>query len=1624
MEMFLTRSLENIQRDLNPKKSARLKESCVSTLELVKQVGVTPKSYKIDDIEQSDKVVNKLINTLKLACETGQAIIMSHALDCIEKLLAYGYIRPSMKDLENPERKLMDKVIKTIEECFDYDDANVQLQILKAFLTAVSSNHCNLHEQALLGAIRGCINVYLNSKSSVNQRTAKATLSQIINIVYQRYEQAAKEQLRVSSQPLGNHHDENPSELRGFSVSAARFSISSQPSNENKSESDADHQLEEKNEYIPNEDLPAVTEDIPDEVSDKHDPLPQISSTHQTVPITEEALNIAFFDCFSIFRFLCKLSMAELAAPVQSNSLDLRRKLLTMELLQLMVESTGPMLRINDNFIDNAIKKYLFISLLFNGVSPYTRVFRSSLELFNSLIFGFQDYLKNEIGVFFSKILLRILSSSNSSIKQKQTVLESLLKICNQPQTLVALFLNYDCNIDSADIFERTVNEISAISKTPRTYPLTIDESAVRILSLQCLVTILQSMVQWTQVLADEQQHHTEEHQREEHPAVLENSNSSSDLDNFTKQKHWKSQVEHGKKLFNFHPNKGLRYLFEIGHLKEDPVEVAKFFMSTEGLDLNKVGEYLGNIGNPFCKAVLYAYIDFQQFKFEDKDIYTALHQLLLGFRLPGESQKIDVIVEKFAERYYNDNKSNPNFLFRNADAVYLFAFHMVMLATDLHSTAIRHKMTKLEWIKNNSGLNDGTDFPVKFLEDIYDAISKNPLTTKEYYQIRASNLHHPGLLSPKQRMIQFHQESQLIVQKTQNFILEQLKIKAPFFKSNNIEHVKPMFEVCWCPVMAALSMNLENSQDDDLTIWNLCLDGYKCAIRVSSVFFMETERSAFVSSLSQCTLLSNRSEMKPKNIQAIKCLIQIAEQNGNYLQDSWYQVLSSISRLAKILAIAQSNPKFELPDPLHSPKTIRKNVNYVKRESLDFSVKLFEGLNATCVAENIDAEQIDKIFSKTVQLSDNAIVEFVKSLCRVSIEEVEHATPRTYSLQKLIEVAAFNMERIRFVWSRIWHNMAEHFQYVACHNNLKISMYAIDSLRQLSMKFLEKDELTNYHFQKDFLQPFEWIIVQNQAAPIRELVVQCLVQMVMARATNIKSGWKSIFFVFTFVGGESDKTIVFLVHNVIHNVVKENFALISSGFFVECVNCLVSLAKNRHFKIVSMQAVEALGTCAEYLAQGSVIPLGTPDDQGSVFTDNDQAQKCWFPILTGLAEVVNHPHVDVRTTALDVLFNTLERFGQLFSGSLWELIFRGVLLPIFNNVRSNEQGRKLQEDNEWLTSTCLHALTRLVTLFSNFFDRVSFFYRDFMILFVGCILQENQHLAFIGIDCLVQLISKNSTKWTSPMWNVIWTVFKYLIQANHCEELLTWGNQVPTETLRSNELYEDDSQENSLVRNELHSSQESSLDALLRELKRATSPKLRLYDVNVILGKLNVQIQLLTAIYDIASANLDILDLEHLALVFDCLESAHAFAYSANNTLQIWKTTGKSGIMKLMVKQESFSVHAYLGILFNLYASSSEDRAGFVEERLLEILKNIMQDFLAVDETPSNYPTLYSTSKVNIALQALKGLYELKDNQFQQHIPKFFKLLSDLVLVSNRNVRAQVKELFVRVGHLRKFVQ
>ena len=52
-------------------------------------------------------------------------------------------------------------------------------------------------------------------------------------------------------------------------------------------------------------------------------------------------------------------------------------------------------------------------------------------------------------------------------------------------------------------------------------------------------------------------------------------------------------------------PEKGIIFLCEQGFIGETPSEVAHFLITRKGLSKQMIGEYLGNLQNPFNQQVL-----------------------------------------------------------------------------------------------------------------------------------------------------------------------------------------------------------------------------------------------------------------------------------------------------------------------------------------------------------------------------------------------------------------------------------------------------------------------------------------------------------------------------------------------------------------------------------------------------------------------------------------------------------------------------------------------------------------------------------------------------------------------------------------------------------------------------------------------------------------------------------------------------------------------------------------------------------------------------------------------------------------------------------------------------------
>ena len=243
------------------------------------------------------------------------------------------------------------------------------------------------------------------------------------------------------------------------------------------------------------------------------------------------ALSVIQRDAFLVFRSLCKLSMKPLPDPLPSEeSIELRSKLLSLQLLYSIIQNSGAKFRSGEKFIW-AIRQYLCLSLLKNGarpptgasplppparplspsfpppltlaphssragVSPIASILQLSLDIFVTL----DPLLQGPPQVRDRRLLLEHPAphprDAELSGQQKLLVVQSLRVLVRDPQLIVDLFLNYDCDLEGKGIFSSMCDDLSRLSCTVHV-ETTEQDALLKTLALEMLVDITDSMVQW-----------------------------------------------------------------------------------------------------------------------------------------------------------------------------------------------------------------------------------------------------------------------------------------------------------------------------------------------------------------------------------------------------------------------------------------------------------------------------------------------------------------------------------------------------------------------------------------------------------------------------------------------------------------------------------------------------------------------------------------------------------------------------------------------------------------------------------------------------------------------------------------------------------------------------------------------------------------------------------------------------------------------------------------------------------------------------------------------------------------------------------------------------------------------
>ena len=158
-----------------------------------------------------------------------------------------------------------------------------------------------------------------------------------------------------------------------------------------------------------------------------------------------------------------------------------------------------------------------------------------------------------------------------------------------------------------------------------------------------------------------------------------------------------------------------------------------------EAVNRGVVAGVLSKFGDAFSQAVLKSYM--RSFAFFEDPMDMAIRKLLMRVELPRETQQIDRLLEKFADRYHECNpgifcssgRSKPprgggcedveaNVLIEQA---YFIAFSLLILQTDAFNKNNKHKMQRHDYIKNTHEHGEGISEDI--LSCFYDNICYTP---------------------------------------------------------------------------------------------------------------------------------------------------------------------------------------------------------------------------------------------------------------------------------------------------------------------------------------------------------------------------------------------------------------------------------------------------------------------------------------------------------------------------------------------------------------------------------------------------------------------------------------------------------------------------------------------------------------------------------------------------------------------------------------------------------------------------------------------------------------------------------------------------------------------------------
>jgi brefeldin A-inhibited guanine nucleotide-exchange protein len=341
-------SLDKIIKNAAWRKHSNLVSSCKSVLDKLDSLSDSPNPDLTSPLfALSSDDADFILQPLILALDSAYSKVVEPALDCVFKLFSLNLIHA---EIDRPSESISAKIIDSVCKSGGLGEEQIELGVLRVILSAVRSPCVLIRGDCLVHVVRTCYNVYLGGLNGTNQICAKSVLAQIMVIVFTRVEHDSMDFAvpRVSVADLLEFTDKNLNE--GSSIQFCQNFINDVMD----ASEGADH-----NHIIHTQNGNAKDEVASAKKGDDD------SNVDKVEPETNEAESKIREDGFLLFKNLCKLSMKFSSQENTDDQILLRGKVLSLELLKVVMENGGPVWRTNERQVS------VFLSFWIPGQNYY-----------------------------------------------------------------------------------------------------------------------------------------------------------------------------------------------------------------------------------------------------------------------------------------------------------------------------------------------------------------------------------------------------------------------------------------------------------------------------------------------------------------------------------------------------------------------------------------------------------------------------------------------------------------------------------------------------------------------------------------------------------------------------------------------------------------------------------------------------------------------------------------------------------------------------------------------------------------------------------------------------------------------------------------------------------------------------------------------------------------------------------------------------------------------------------------------------------------------------------------------------------------------------------------------------